>query len=280
MRTTTIVILALFGASRAWCGELAYSRLTDGFWQLWVYDEDRGHIQVTEGSSDKRRPRWIGTTGLLYRTNDGELHKVELGSPSQPLLPAVWPALDPTWSPSSRSVAFARLRTDLRDASIVVIAGSGSAPLRVLPLEPGFYAEPSWSPDGTWLAVVRVRGYEGADILRVAVEGRGEEILVSGKAQNTSPVVAPEGTQIAYASNTTGDFEIWTSTLEGEVKQLTRSPGFDGSPAYRPDSSRITFVTQRRGPLEIWEMGPEGQDAAPLFTIDSDVADPAWKPAP
>ena len=282
MRTLAAVLcLALTPSGAVRAGELAYSRLTDGFWQLWLYREGVGHERITDGPSDKRRPRWIGATTLLFRTNNGELYQVEIGREPVAFRKDAWPSLDPTWSPSAVKVAFARLRTDRRDASEIVLASPDDGSLRNLTLHPGFYTEPAFSLDGAWLAFVSSNGYQGADIVRVPARGGSTEVLVADGAHNASPVLAPDGASVAYASNVSGSFEIWTLRISGgERTQLTDQPGFDGLPAYRTDSNRITFVTQRRGRLEIWEMAADGASPAPLFEIDADSTDPAWRPAP
>ncbi len=61
-----------------------------------------------------------------------------------------------------------------------------------------------------------------------------------------SPTWSPDGKLLAFASNRTGNYEIWLRRVEGghEVN-VTRDPGQDFQPAFSPDGNWIAFVSTR-----------------------------------
>ena len=57
------------------------------------------------------------------------------------------------------------------------------------------------------------------------------------------PMFSPDGKQIAFESNRTGNFEIYIINADGtNIKQLTSDTAFDGTPAWSPDGKQIVFI--------------------------------------
>jgi TolB protein len=89
----------------------------------------------------------------------------------------------------------------------------------------------------------------------------------------------PVNALIAYISNRTGNYEIYSSYLDGsETKQLTDDPADDTDPDVSPDGSKIVFTSTRNGNKDIYVMDADGGN---LLQITDDPADdymPAWSP--
>ena len=85
------------------------------------------------------------------------------------------------------------------------------------------------------------------------------EQLTQTDGQDTTPVLSPDGTRLAFASNRTGDFCIYVMTLGSPgVMQLTQSNDDDHYPAWSPDGSKILFVSKRTGHGDLYEMAADG----------------------
>jgi Tol biopolymer transport system component/DNA-binding winged helix-turn-helix (wHTH) protein len=73
--------------------------------------------------------------------------------------------------------------------------------------------------------------------------------LTFGPGFDTDPTWSPDGRFVAYASNRSGNYDIWVQALAGgDPVQLTRSPAADTKPTWSPDGSDlIVFRSERDG---------------------------------
>ncbi|MEJ2637843.1 MAG: protein kinase, partial [Calditrichia bacterium] len=73
--------------------------------------------------------------------------------------------------------------------------------------------------------------------------------LTSASGLEQDPSWSPEGTRIAYASDETGNMDIWVQQIAaGQRVNLTKNyMGYDGKPAWSPDGDWIAFVSDRNG---------------------------------
>ena len=73
--------------------------------------------------------------------------------------------------------------------------------------------------------------------------------LTSAPGLEQDPAWSPEGSRIAYASDESGNMDIWVQQVAAAQKlNLTKDyKGFDGKPAWSPDGEWIAFVSDRNG---------------------------------
>jgi Tol biopolymer transport system component len=72
--------------------------------------------------------------------------------------------------------------------------------------------------------------------------------LIKDSAAAFDPSVSRDGRMLAYASDQSGNVDIWVRPLDsGEARRLTSDPGVDASPDFSPDSSQIVFRSERNG---------------------------------
>jgi Tol biopolymer transport system component len=136
---------------------------------------------------------------------------------------------------------------------------------------PGWIA-PSWSPDGTQLAVDTSRG-----VLLLRADGRIRRKLFPGPRGIAKPAWAPDGSRIAITAR--GD--IWVLRVDGSFRRrLTRTAARDTEPAWSPDGREIAFVSDRAGTKDVWLMDVNGGRLRNLTAGAGPAADesPAWSP--
>lgn len=262
-------------------GQLFYSRLTDGTWQIWTLDLlSQEQMQLTSDEGDKRHPSWDHAGSIAYCTSNQRCFRTGLNGQGRGLLLGdLWPMKDVAWSPDGRRLAFTRFRTDLIDSANLWLADAGGAERRMITHEPGIQQHPAWSPDGQWIAYSAGQGYGTYEIYVVRADGTERRRSTQNQAHEFGPAWSPDGHQIAFSSDVSGDYEIWVLDADGSnLRQLTQNPGLDTDPAWSPDGQAIAFVTNRSGTLQIWLMNPDGTDPRPLVQqAGQPVCDPTWK---
>jgi Tol biopolymer transport system component/formylglycine-generating enzyme required for sulfatase activity len=144
--------------------------------------------------------------------------------------------------------------------------------------------KPAWSPlpgderiafsgrtDGDW------------ELYSMWDDGSGLLRLTDNHAYEVQPRLSPDGRQVVFASNLTGDNEIYVAGAleQSDASQWTRLTDDDGRdewPAWSPDGSRVAFTSDRAGDFDIYVTSPTG---AGLVQVTDDPADdtyPAWTP--
>jgi Tol biopolymer transport system component len=187
------------------------------------------------------------------------------GSIAPPPQPTPEPAPDQAGPPSAA-----------RGSSIWVIRVDGTGAQRLTP--EGVDATGAvWSPDGLRLAYIAgVPGGESdihvANInvgMPGAVPAGGPPAIIGGTAvagdpaNDWGPAWAPDGQSLAFTSDRSGSYEVWTVEVAGSepnLTQLTDDGADDWVPVYSPDGMRIAFVSDRTGEPEIWSMATDGSD--------------------
>ncbi len=133
--------------------------------------------------------------------------------------------------------------------SIPIMKKSLSLSLAVLLLSLNFLAQessqwirfPAISPDGKTIAF----SYHG-DIHTVPVEGGVATVLTMSEGYDHMPVWSPDGSQIAFASDRHGNFDVFIMPAQGGVSQrLTYHSSSDSPSDFSSDGSRVFFSSSR-----------------------------------
>lgn len=100
-------------------------------------------------------------------------------------------------------------------------------------------SQPHPAPDGEMLAFTTTGRQE--DILVASTDGTGLRQLTDDAFEDRAARWSPDGRRIAFYSNRTGKYEIWTINRDGSgLQQLTRSPGAH-YPVWSPDGRRMAY---------------------------------------
>lgn len=190
----------------------------------------------------------------------------------------------PAWSPDGRRIAFASNRSGAFEIWTVQSDGTGAR--RVTRGARGDYGSfyPAWSPDGRWIAFASsFRTPENQEIYVVRPDGRQLRRLtrtagdVDVLGDDAAPTWSPDGSRIVFASNRTGELEIWTMRADGSgQRRLTGIRGSDDSrPKISPDGRWIAFGSlDSRGRSSICLVRTSGKGLRRLVEGTA----PAWLP--
>jgi len=91
------------------------------------------------------------------------------------------------------------------------------------------------------------------------------------------PCPSPDGTQVVFASNRAGDWQIFIMNIDGgEVTQLTNRPGGNFTPTWSPDGRTIAFAAEPDGNSDIFVISADGGDLRQLTDHPGDDSHPHW----
>jgi Tol biopolymer transport system component len=140
---------------------------------------------------------------------------------------------NPHWSPDGRFITFSSNHRIGHHIYVVEVATKQER--RISPLTSGG-CEPRFSRDGKKVVYVSRRHLGGVSRLVEHDLATGEEkALVSWPALNYDPVYSPDGSELAFASNITGEYQVYRQRLsDGKAWRVTFGPGLARYPDYRP----------------------------------------------
>ena len=94
--------------------------------------------------------------------------------------------------------------------------------------------------------------YDSYDIYAANPDGSETELLISGEGYDAEATVSPDGKYIIFTSTRSGDLELWRYEIaNGNLLQLTDTPGYDGGAFFSRQSDKIVWRASR----------PEGEAA-------------------
>jgi Tol biopolymer transport system component len=189
------------------------------FWELWVMNADGTHLTPLTAtaafygidhltwSPDARTIAFAGSENQgaplriwTIRPDGTGLHA--LTDPSTRSF-----ASEPAWSPNGRLIAFSSFEgggasSAEHPGGIYIMNADGTNIHRVSPAAGGPEQNPSWSPDGKWLAFSRLspnwQTDHVANIYRMNLDGTNRRALTKGVFWNGDPVVSPDGAKVIF----------------------------------------------------------------------------------
>ncbi len=122
--------------------------------------------------------------------------------------------------------------------AVLIMAATGSLASQERSL---WLRYPAISPDGSTL----VFAYRG-DLYRVPVEGGLAAPLTIYEGTDFMPVWSPDGREIAFASDRSGNLDVWIMPAEGgRARRLTFHSANDRPWSFTPDSGQVVYSSSR-----------------------------------
>lgn len=215
-----------------------------------------GATQITPPGTINKEPTWSpdGTKiAYVVQEADYEIYIINAdgtGSP-QRLTDNSYPDTQPAWSPLGDQIAFVSAHTGLhepiRDSNLNIYimdanpatndVAASLTPNTTTPVYQGHDEDPSWSPDGQWIAYSN--GMSGVDIWKVRPNGADKAPIAAGDDEKSDPAWSPDGTKIAYAGATSGtDRDIWVMNADGSnPENVHDDSSHDVNPDWQPNSA-------------------------------------------
>jgi len=207
------------------------------------------------------------------------------------------PALDrgPSWSPDGSQMAINSNRGSGGGGRIWVIPATGGGATQItfdnyLHLT----SAPDWSPNASH--IVFARGHRNYIRESVPIEGGNPGQFRSKRhvesysisvvpatggtptqiALGALPAWSPDNNQIAFASGSSGNADIWViPATGGTATQITFDPGHDSFPDWF--GNHIVFSSNRNGSYDLWVI-PDTGGPATQITFGMGAHHPCWSP--
>ncbi|MFP4081779.1 MAG: Tol-Pal system beta propeller repeat protein TolB [Candidatus Aminicenantes bacterium] len=124
----------------------------------------------------------------------------------------------PSWSPTSREIAFTSDRGGTPQIYIMDAEGSN---VRRVSFGGSYHDAPAWSPTGDRIAYVS-RVNQIFDLYVINLRTNQITKLTESNARNESPCWSPDGRHLVFSSNLTGTIHIYTIDYDGaNLRRLT-----------------------------------------------------------
>lgn len=201
----------------------------------------------------------------------------------------------PSWSPSGNQLAFSDVVTvngccNHLDIFITSSSGTGRSNLTtncpVGPVGDCNEFNSDWHSNGIVfeLEAMSTDLVGPGEIFVMDANGSNKTNLTDHVADDVEPAWSPDGDQIAFSSDRSGNYEIYVMDFPGggNVRQVTNNAAEDRSPSWGRATVNgqagewIAFVSDRDGDREIFMIQPDGSGLRQETDNTADDWSPSW----
>jgi len=217
------------------------------------------------------------------------------GGDAQQLTNADIDDVDPVWSPNGREIAFVTNRSEGREMNTVSqvwsIVATGKEERAIIGGDNADFTSPSWSPDGSQLAVVggfdpAAGGAKNAN-LWIVPAGGGDPRNISAEFDRSigdsamsdvyagsanRPRWSPDGSSLFTLVSDSGSTHIHRIAVEGgEISRVTGGDRRISAFAISPDGKRLAYIAgDATNPGDLFVANIDGSDEQQLTNLNAD----------
>ena len=208
------------------------------------------------------------------------------------LTPALHAAIQPTFSPDGRTIAFNQTFLP-RGPFVNVVAVAGGEPRELVPTST-LRGRLAWMPDAAQILFTAMpvtsdgsraspSAFGSARSVWSVPAAGGDASLLAGSENAIDVAVTADGRRLVFSQGTM-DWDIWQLDLrrgqaaEEAPTQFAFSTTNDSNPQFAPDGERVAFTSGRTGQNEIWVADAQGRHPLRLTYLEGFAASPRWSP--
>ncbi len=189
------------------------------------------------------------------------------------------------WNADSRSLFFTSFR-GANQLNLWRVSATDNAAPQMISTGSKNLNDPAISPDGRTVAYVEettdeniweiVPNFVSNNASNSAPNNVLRPLIRSSRADH-SQQLSPDGNRLVFASDRTGNYEIWVADADGKnQRQLTESKGSAGSPRFSPDGEYIVYDAQIADGSDLYIIPVNGGTPRRLTENAKNNSLPAW----
>jgi len=256
--------------------------------EIYVADSDGFNpVPVTNTHKLNLSPAWIDPSTLIYIGYDDlrpVLYSLDITSKARKVISSAQGLnISPAAGPAGKKLAVA-MESPGENLDIYIVNPDGSNPLRVTN-HPAADLEPTWSPDGRYLAFVSDRS--GAPQIYMIDLYQGNEStnnkpirLTNSGSYNTSPAWSPDGRYLAYVRRTGSQFDLYMIDFQGAGGrtdiQLTNTPYNEEDPSWSPDGRMLVYSGNKNGNYDLFVISIYSKEPVQITDWPTNETQPSW----
>ena len=231
-------------------------------------------------SRDGRTLAWVRQTS----NSTTDIYSSELVQPSKSTLRLTHDRADIVglnWTPDNNSLLFSSSREGMHSIWRVLLADGR---IEQMFAQSDQAVQPSVASRNN--ALIFTELLQNTNIWRVSISNAGQVKpgspvrLIASSRRNNSPQYSPDNQQIAFISDRTGNWELWTCRSDGSIpRQLTNFRGpMLGTPHWSPDGRSIAFDARPNEHSAIFVVRSSGGNAKRINDNSFEERMPNWSP--